>query len=194
MDLSYKIYNLSLTNNSDYIASVFVDMTFPSGASVTQILMGNRPGQSWYDASLGEFYGIIPVRVENEGITVGEIDDFTGITLNSPAYLWGQIVSSVIDQMADVCGAWWEITPDKVFNMRYTYNRSTAPISLDSDSAVYNVNVTRDSFTMYSAVRVVGGQAKANIRNSKSKVTGKPDFALKGSRLKSLDANILCTL
>lgn len=91
VDLSYKIYNLTLTNNSDYIASVFVDMTFPSGASVTQILMGNRPGQSWYDASLGEFYGIIPVRVENEGITVGEIDDFTGITLNSPAYLWGRL-------------------------------------------------------------------------------------------------------
>ncbi|MFR8669215.1 MAG: hypothetical protein ACLVD7_03990 [[Clostridium] leptum] len=91
VDLSYKIYNLTLTNNSDYIASVFVDMTFPSGASVTQILMGNRPGQSWYDASLGEFYGIIPVRVENEGITAGEIDDFTGITLNSPAYLWGRL-------------------------------------------------------------------------------------------------------
>ena len=88
VDLSYKIYNLTLTNNSDYIASVFVDMTFPPGASVTQILMGNRQGQSWYDASLGEFYGIIPVRVENEGITVGKIDDFTGITLNSPAYLF----------------------------------------------------------------------------------------------------------
>lgn len=172
VDLSYKIYNLTLTNNSDYIASVFVDMTFPPGASVTQILMGNRQGQSWYDASLGEFYGIIPVRVENEGITVGKIDDFTGITLNSPAYLWGQIVSSVIDQMADVCGAWWEITPDKVFNMRYTYNRNTAPISLDSDSAVYNVNITRDSFTMYSAVRVVGGQSKGQYQEFQIKSNG----------------------
>jgi len=172
VDLSYKIYNLTLTNNSDYIASVFVDMAFPPGASVTQILMGNRQGQSWYDASLGEFYGIIPVRVENEGITVGKIDDFTGITLNSPAYLWGQIVSSVIDQMADVCGAWWEITPDKVFNMRYTYNRNTAPISLDSDSAVYNVNITRDSFTMYSAVRVVGGQSKGQYQEFQIKSNG----------------------
>ena len=28
VDLSYKIYNLTLTNNSDYIASVFVDIRF----------------------------------------------------------------------------------------------------------------------------------------------------------------------
>ena len=92
VDLSYKIYNLTLTNNSDYIASVFVDMTFPSGASVTQILMGNRPGQSWYDASLGEFYGIISrVRVGKmkELPVGGKLMIFTGITLKQPGLLMG---------------------------------------------------------------------------------------------------------
>lgn len=164
INLAFKLYSLTLTNNSDYIANIFVDMTFPSGSSVTQILLGNQPGQEWYNPSLGSFFGILPIRVEKEGITLGEIDDFSGITLNSPAYLWGQIVSSVIDQMADVCGAWWEITPDKVFNMKYSHNRKTAPIDLDSDSDVYNVNVSRDSFTMYSAVRVVGGQSKGQYQ------------------------------
>lgn len=162
--LSFKVYNLTLTNNSDYIASIFVDMTYPDGASVTQILLGNQPGMDWYDPQLGSFYGIIPIRVQREGITIGEIDDFTGITLSNPAYLWGQIVSSVLDQMAEVSGAWWEITPDKVFNMRYSYNRSAAPAAVDNDAAVYNVSVARDSFTMYSAVRVVGGQTRGQYQ------------------------------
>ena len=123
INLSYKIYNLTLTNNSDYIANIFVDMTFPSGASVTQILLGNQPTDEWYNPDLGTFQGIIPVRVEQEDITVGEIDDFTTVTLESPAYLWGQTVSSVIDQLADVSDAWWEITNNKVFNMRYSTAR-----------------------------------------------------------------------
>ncbi len=166
-DLSFKLYNLTLTNNADYLANVFVDMAFPSGANVTQILLGNRPGQGWYDPGLGDFYGIIPVRVEREGITVGQMDDFTGVTLSSPAYLWGQIVSSALDQMAEVCGAWWEITPDKVFHMRYAYHRETAPIKLDAGAEVYNVNVARDAYTTYSAVRVVGGQSRGQYQEFK---------------------------
>ena len=61
--LSYKVYDLVLASNADYLANVFVDMSFPSGANVTQILLGNHPGDDWYDAGLGEFYGIVPVRV-----------------------------------------------------------------------------------------------------------------------------------
>lgn len=186
VSLSFKLYSLTLTNNSDFIANIFVDMTFPPGASVTQILMGNQPGQSWYDPALGDFYGIIPVRVEREGITVGQIDDFTGVTLSSPAYLWGQIVSSVLDQMAEVCGAWWEITPDKVLNMRYSYNRKTAPVNLDSDSAVYNVNVSRDSFTMYSAVRVVGGQSKGQYQEFRITKNGET-----GLRFERISAEVI---
>ena len=165
VNLSYKIYNLTLTNNSDYIANIFVDMTFPSGASVTQILLGNQPSDNWYAPDLGTFQGIIPVRVEQEGITVGEIDDFTAVTLESPAYLWGQTVSSVIDQLADVSDAWWEITNDKVFNMRYSTAREIAPINIDNAADVYNVQVTRDAYTMYSAVRVVGGEGKSQYQS-----------------------------
>lgn len=165
ISLSYKIYNLTLTNNSDYIANIFVDMTFPSGASVTQILLGNHSTDNWYNPDLGEFHGIIPIRVEQEGITVGEIDDFTAVTLESPAYLWGQTVSSVIDQLADVSSAWWEITNNKVFNMRYSTSREIAPINIDNNADVYNVKVSRDAYTMYSAVRVVGGEGKSQYQS-----------------------------
>ena len=165
INLSYKIYNLTLTNNSDYIANIFVDMTFPSGASVTQILLGNQPTDEWYNPDLGTFQGIIPVRVEQEDITVGEIDDFTTVTLESPAYLWGQTVSSVIDQLADVSDAWWEITNNKVFNMRYSTARENAPININNAADVYNVQVTRDAYTMYSAVRVVGGEGKSQYQS-----------------------------
>lgn len=183
LNVSYKTYNLTLTNNSDYIANLFVDMSFPAGASVTQILLGNQPGQTWYAPDLGDFYGILPVRVEKEGITIGEIDDFTGITLSNPAYLWGQIVSSVLDQMAEVCGAWWEITPDKVFHMRYSYHREAAPIHLDSDSEIYSLSVSRDSFSMYSAVRVVGGQSKGQYQEFK--ITKNGETGLRFERISS---------
>ena len=79
--LSYRIYDLSLASNADYLANVFVDMSFPSGANVTQILLGNHAGDPWYQATLGEFYGIVEVRVVNEGISVGNLDDFQNVVL-----------------------------------------------------------------------------------------------------------------
>ena len=158
--LLYKVYDLVLASNADYLANVFVDMSFPSGASVTQILMGNHQGDTWYDSTLGEFYGIVPVRVANEGIATGTIDDFSNVVLSDPAYLWGQPVSSVLDQLADVAGGWWEVTPDKVFNMRLTSSRQTAPMALTESADAYDVQVARDAYTMYSAVRVVGGDGK----------------------------------
>lgn len=170
--LSYKVYDLVLASNADYLANVFVDMSFPSGANVTQILLGNHSGDDWYDAGLGEFYGIVPVRVVDEGITIGTVDDFRNVVLSDPAYLWGQPVSSVLDQLADVAGGWWEVTPDKVFNMRLTTSRGTSPIALTESSAAYDVQVSRDAYTMYSAVRVVGGDGKGQYEEYQIKSNG----------------------
>lgn len=170
--LSYKVYDLVLASNADYLANVFVDMSFPSGASVTQILRGNHPGDAWYNAGLGEFYGIVPVRVAAEGITVGTIDDFSNVVLSDPAYLWGQPVGSVLDQLAEVAGGWWEVTPDKVFHMRLTTSRQTAPIALTESTAAYELQVTRDAYTMYSAVRVVGGDGKGQYEEYQIKSNG----------------------
>lgn len=170
--LSYRIYDLSLASNADYLANVFVDMSFPSGANVTQILLGNHAGDPWYQATLGEFYGIVEVRVVNEGISVGNLDDFQNVVLSDPAYLWGQPVSGVLDQLADVSGAWWEVTPDKVFNMRLTSSREVAPIALTENTSAYNVQVTRDAYTMYSAVRVVGGDGKGQYEEYQIKKNG----------------------
>lgn len=170
--LSYRLFELTLASNADFLANVFVDMSFPSGASVTQILLGNHPGDAWYTAELGVFYGILPVRVTGEGITVGTIDDFTSVSLSDPAYLWGQPVSSVLDQLADVCGGWWEVTPDKVFNMRLVTSRQAAPMALTETAEVYDVQVTRDAYTMYSAVRVIGGEGKGRYEEYQIKKNG----------------------
>lgn len=174
-DLSYKVYDLVLASNADYLANVFVDMSFPAGSNVTQILRGNHPGDPWYQEALGEFYGIVPVRVTAEGITVGSLDDFSNVVLSDPAYLWGQPVANVLDQLAEVAGGWWEVTPDKVFNMRLTTSRTAAPIALTESANVYEVQVTRDAYTMYSAVRVVGGDGRGQYEEyqiTKNGVTG----------------------
>lgn len=165
--LSYRMYDLTISSNADLVANIYVDMTFPQDASVTQILFGNHPDDKWYESDLGQFYGILPIRVEKEGITINTVDDFGDIRLSEPAQLWGQVVSEVLDQLAEVSNAWWEITSDKVFNMRYTSTRAQAPQNLDEDSTAYNISVSRDAYTMYSAVRVVGGQAPGTYQEYK---------------------------
>lgn len=170
--LSYKVYSLVLASNADYLANVFVDMSFASGASVTQILLGNHPGDAWYNKALGEFYGIVPVRVVSEGIAIGVIDDFSHAVLSDPAYLWGQPVAGVLDRLAEAAGGWWEVTPDKVFNMRLTTSRKAAPMALTGNAAAYEVQVTRDAYTMYSAVRVVGGNGKGRYEEYPIKSNG----------------------
>lgn len=79
INLSYKIYNLTLTNNSDYIANIFVDMTFPSGASVTQILLGNQPTDEWYNPDLGTFQGITQCVWNRKTSRLVKLDDFTTV-------------------------------------------------------------------------------------------------------------------
>ena len=58
--------------------------------------------------------------------------------------------------MAEAADAWWEITPDKVFNFRLSSTRSPAPFILDESADIYDLSVSRDAFTLYSACRVIG--------------------------------------
>lgn len=164
--LDFRIYDLEITGTSDYIASVYVDLGFPAGASISQILFGNSPNTTWYSATMPQFPGIFSERIQPEGITLGTVDDFSTYILSESAYLWGQTVKSLLDNLCEVSGAWWEITPDKVFNMRYEYNLSQCPYSLTPDSNVFNVSVSKDALTFYSACRVIGGVGESALNSS----------------------------
>lgn len=156
-DLSWRIYELELAGNSDLVATIFVDLVFPAGANIQQILLGNHEDDNWYDNDLGIFDGIYHARMAPEGISLGTVDDFTSFALNEPAYLWGRYVSDVLTELADIASAWWEITPGKVFNMRLNTSRDIFPVAIDDTSAIFSLNVTKDALTYYSACRVVGG-------------------------------------
>lgn len=155
-DFSCRLYSLSVAGNEDYVSSVYVDLSFPAGANVTQILYGNQPGDHWYNSAIGKFYGIIPIRIAPEGITTGTVDDFSTVVLTEAATLWGMPVSDLLDKLCDAAGAWWCITADKVFSMRFTAARDTAPFDLEENAPAYDIEPSRDAYTLYSAVRVIG--------------------------------------
>ena len=177
----FKIYDLSVASNADYLANIYVDMVYPEGATIMHILRGNEPESDdpWADPNVGWCRGLIDVRIVPEGITMGTVDDFSGARLEETAYLWGQKVTDVLDQLADVAGAWWEITPDKVFNMRYRSARSAAPevIAPGVPSTAHNLTVERDAYTMYSAVRVVGGEGVSKMRRYRLSPDVNPGYA-----------------
>lgn len=163
-DLPIKLFNLTISGNADMMAGIFCDLMFPAGATVQQVLMGNHSGDSWFDSSLGEFNGL-RIRLEAEGISIGTVDTFAGSMLSDTAYLWGSYVNDVLDTLASAAGAWWEITPDKAFNMRFSSYHPAAPIFLTPDAAAYEMEPSRDSYTMYSAVRVIGGKGRGAYKS-----------------------------
>ncbi len=152
----YKVFELDIASNADFLASIYVDMIFPDGATVNMILNGNAATDAWYDESLGEFDGLFDERISPEGFTLGTVDDFSLCTINRQANLWGKTVADTLDELCAAAGAYWEVTNDKVFNMRYTSNRDTAPFMLDTDAEVSDLEVSRDAYTLFSAVRVIG--------------------------------------
>lgn len=169
-ELSFAVYELTLAGNSDFVANVYVDLGFPAGATISQILYGNTPSiPQYYNSNLPEFRGIFPARIEPEGITIGTVDDFSSFELENTAYLWGKTVQSLLDDLASVAGAYWEITSDKTLNIQYAYNLSPAPFALDNTSQVYDVSVSKDALTTYSACRVIGGQGEL-VANSNQQV------------------------
>ena len=155
--LDWRMYDLEMAGNSDLVSTIFVDLAFPAGASIQQILFGNHSTQSWYKDSFPEFPGVFEERIAKEGISLGIVDDFSDYVLSDPAYLWGRYVSDVLNDMASIASAWWEITPDRVFNMRFSSNRDIYPIPLDENADVFDLSVSKDALTYYSACRVVGG-------------------------------------
>ena len=162
-DLDSKIYKLTIASNVDRLSGMLVDLQFPSGANINQIIFGNHPAQTWYNSSFGEFYGVFETRMAPEGITLGTVDDFTNISLSETAYLWGSYISDVLDSICDAAGAWWELTNDLIFNMRFSFNAIDAPFSIDENAPIYDLESSRDSYTEYSAVRVVGGSGDGGL-------------------------------
>jgi|GEM_PF-1697933 len=168
-DLGFKIYDLTITSNADYISSVLVDLVFPAGASISNVLYGNHEmgfGKQYYNENLSEFNGILEKRILPEEIGVGLVDDFSSFILSEQATLWGSYVDDVLDLLCSTAGAWWEITNDKVFNMRYDISREDAPYQLSSDLDIYDLQTTRDAYTLYSAIRIIGGEGQGHYINA----------------------------
>ena len=162
-DLDFRIYDLVLACNADLVANILVDMSFPAGATVTQILRGNHAGDSWYDSTLGEFAGVIDVRIIPEGISLGNVDNYSATSLESTAYTWGETVKDFLDNLAELTQSYWEITNEKVFNFRRKSTAPMAPFNLNGSSEIFDLSVENDSLATYSAVRVVGGDGEISI-------------------------------
>lgn len=60
--------------------------------------------------------------------------------------------------------------------MRYNVNHDNAPINLDETAKVINLKPSEDAYTMYSAVRVIGGKGEGNLKFSTQKVNGQHNF------------------
>lgn len=165
-DLSFKGYELTISDNSELLSVIFADLTFQQNVNIMQILFGNLPSHEWYDNSIPDFSGL-DVKMEAEGITIGIVDDFSQFVLSEPANLWGMYIRDVLNSLSEIAGAWWEITPDKVFNMRYPVTAAPAPVNITSDSEIFNVSISRDAFSLYSAVRVVGGKGAGEVLDVK---------------------------
>lgn len=84
--LDFRVYDLVMACNADLVANILVDMSFPAGATVTQILKGNHNGDAWYNESLGEFAGVIDTRIVPEGCTVGAVANYNTTALESTSW------------------------------------------------------------------------------------------------------------
>ena len=162
----WRLYTLSLASNSDLVASIYVDLGFPQNATINHILFGNYIFNEDYDPSLPQFLGIFNGRIKKEGISIGTVDDFSNYRLSQSALLWGRTVLDVLDELATVVEGWWEITPDKVFNMRFSNNRPKCDVQLTQDSNVFDLTVSQDALTLYSACRVIGGRGEVPANGS----------------------------
>ncbi len=158
--LDFRVYDLVMACNADLVANILVDMSFPAGATVTQILKGNHNGDAWYNESLGEFAGVIDTRIVPEGCTVGAVANYNTTALESTSYVWGETVKELLDNLAELTLSYWEITNEKVFNFQPKSSSSMAPIELTEESEIFSLEVENDSLATYSAVRVVGGEGK----------------------------------
>lgn len=168
-DLDYRVYDLTMASNIDDLSTTFVDLPFSDGQTAQEILWGddlNAP--AW-------IVSIFRARMAPLGITRGVIEDISNVVLSGNAYLWGSYVTDVLDAICTAADCWWEITPDHVFNLRHNSTQIEAPPFLLGQSAqIYSLQASDDAYTMYSAVRVIGGKgdgaplyaAATNIQSS----------------------------
>ncbi|MDD3030723.1 MAG: hypothetical protein PHS57_10700 [Alphaproteobacteria bacterium] len=167
-DTSYKIYDLTLASSARILSRVYCNIKYPKGASVTQILYGNQPAYPWYSAALRAFPGLLDIRLEAEGFYCPDFnkdyydtaspDRFDEVALDSAANLWGLTVAEVLDTLAMNAGASWEIDSFDAFTFRALRGTgATTPFPLDTTAPVFDLKPTRDNYTTYSAVRLVGG-------------------------------------
>ena len=154
----WKIYTLSIAGNKDLVSTIFVDMTAPAGSNINEILFGRGATET-----TAYFPGVFPTRIEPEGITLGVVDDFSYFTLAEPASLWGRYVSDMLDELCAVAGAWWEITPERKFNMRYQTSTQGQEIRLNAESQAFDVQASKDALTFYSACRCIGGVGRGRV-------------------------------
>jgi len=159
-------YNLTLASNADLVANVLVDMNFPSGATITQILMGNKNGDPWYNADIREFRGVVQARIIPEDVTIGIVERYDLTVLEKPSYLWGVYCKEILDNLATLTESYWEITNDKIFNFRRKNSDTDAPITLNTKSKVFDLKPSEDALATYSAVRVVGGEGETKPRST----------------------------
>lgn len=188
--LEYREFELTLSGKAQTLYRVYCDMGFPAGASVAQILAGNHSGEggggmalpnwyipAWYNPAMQEFAGLLEYRIVPEGIRVGNLDDFSLETIPEMALLWGLSIGEALDTLAQNCGAYWEITANDVLNFRYTHAEKAAPQQLlPGTPNIWDLQTTRDSFTTYSAVRVIGGKGPAAPSTAVTRVSHDPDF------------------
>lgn len=168
-NLDHRIYDLTIASNVDDLSTTFVDLPFSAGLSAQEILWGDNLSAPAWIAS------IFRVRMAPLGITRGVIEDISNVVLSDNAYLWGSYVTDVLDAICAAADCWWEITPDHVFNLRHNSTQIDAPpFLLNEDAPIYGLDVSDDAYTMYSAVRVIGGKgdgaplyaAATNIQSS----------------------------
>lgn len=157
-DTTYKVFTLHLASAARVLSRVYCDMQFPEGANIQQILFGNRSNDPWYNPALGEFYGLWYIRIFPEGFSLsGDNDHVTNVTIETAANLWGLSVAEVLDSLASAAGGYWEINSNDEFSFRLNNAERKAPFPLDANAPIWNMVPTRDSYTTYSAIRVVGG-------------------------------------
>ena len=181
--LSYKLYDLTLASAARCLTRVYCDIKIPTGASVTQILYGNYADYPWYSSSLATFPGLFKTRILPEGFDSRTFNDLYGllperfdtITLNSAANLWGLTVAEVLDTLAANTGAYWAIDEWDTFSFIMARN-ADAPFALNSSAPVFDFKPTRDSFTTYSAVRLIGGSGPAAPTSAIAVSTARDDY------------------
>ena len=163
--MRYKIFKCKIASSAQCLTRIYCDLSFPQGASITQILFGNHSSDSWYNNALYQFSGLVQTRINPEGFFDFGLSCTTDNIINntvlaSDANLWGTTIADALDKLAKSGEAYWNVDAYDVFRFRRNGLTGSAPFTLDTQAEAYNVQPTRDSYTTYSAIRFTGGRGE----------------------------------